>query len=182
MSVNPFEAANAEAAALAVRTGRRLVSVVARLDRSDDTLVRCGEANGTCGGMLAHIDRHVGPDGDLPTGVVRGYLRLAVGFHRLPDGTHGLGRRSAERLRRDRAAVGSGELTGAQAARRAARRARALVIDGADYGFEASTYVDPNAEVRCPACKHLNWLDPQVLRLDDPTATLCGSPSVVDLW
>ena len=172
--MNPFEATNAEAAALAARSGRRPVSVVARLDRSDDTLVRCGAANGTCGGMLAHIDRHVGPDGDLPTGVVRGYLRLAAGFHRLPDGAHGLSRRSAERLKRDRAAVGSGELTGAQAARRAARRARALDIDGADYGFEARPYVDPSSEVRCPSCRQLNRLDPQVLRLDDPRATVCA--------
>jgi hypothetical protein len=72
-TANPFEATNAEAAALAARSGRRPVSVVARPDRSDDTLVRCGAANGTCGGILAHIDRHVGPDGDLPTGLVRGY-------------------------------------------------------------------------------------------------------------
>jgi hypothetical protein len=48
------------------------------------------------------------------------------------------------------------------------------VLDGVDYGFPVGTYVDPNAEVRCPTCRQLNRLDPQVLSLDDPGATLCG--------
>ncbi|MGH7757841.1 MAG: hypothetical protein ACREN7_00815 [Candidatus Dormibacteria bacterium] len=175
--INRFEVTNREAANASARSSQRPAAILARLDRQDDTLVRCGFR--TCPGILGHAERVL-----IPSAVVLGRVQLVHGMVRRPGGSFGLSSKSRERVRRHRAGLGRGDLDVMDhlAGPRSGGRGHILWLADADplQGRFPHAKVAPlNARVACPLCGRLNRLDPRQLRVFDPAATASVAPGEV---
>ncbi|HUY98389.1 MAG TPA: hypothetical protein VMW47_12365 [Verrucomicrobiae bacterium] len=168
-----FDLAQAEAA----RSQRRPAAVEARLDRVDDTVVRCGfrdeSGSSTCPGILGEAQRKIEADGRVRVGRVV----LPAGFRQRPDGSYGLSHSGRAQRARDRAAVGRGALTRAAVAERAAVRAwvDAIAEEVAGRSTPTARVAPPGALVECPHCERPNHVDAEGLRLFDPFPHGSGS-------
>lgn len=140
--MNPFEAANAEAATLAAR-GPALVA--ARLDRRDPKQIRCGAAGGTCSGELGSVRFASGPP--LP----RGFFELPTGYARRNDGTYALTEHAAGSVARGRT--------------QRTRRPERTRIEALWARLPAPWPLRPDVGsiVRCPRCGHPNRLEAELL-------------------
>ncbi len=152
--MNPFEATNAEAAALAARGPE---PICARLDRRDPQQIRCGAAGGTCSGELGRVRYSAGPPAQLQR-----FIELPPGWAKRADGAYSLTPRAQARYRQAQADLGRGEVSGGAAAVLGGPRTRRPVR-----GPSMPVPLRPpaNSTAICPHCQIRNRYDPKTLGL-----------------